>query len=64
MLLLYDKEGQIAYQEILGENCHGMVALPKTGGERLLIGCAAKIWEYSPVLLTDAASKKNAPKSH
>jgi len=64
MLLLYDKAGQIAYQEILGESCHGMAALPKKDGERLLVGCAAKIWEYSPVLLTNTTSKKNSLKGH
>jgi len=29
MLLLYDKNGQIVYQEILGETCLGITALPK-----------------------------------
>jgi hypothetical protein len=64
MLLLYDKNGQIAYQEILGESCHGMAALPTKDGERLLVGCAAKIWEYSPVLLTNTELKKNALRVH
>jgi hypothetical protein len=50
MLLLYRKDGQIVYQEILGQACLGIAALPKQGGERLLVGCAGKIWEYSPML--------------
>ena len=49
MLLLYGEDGQIAYQEILDEPCLGMAALPEKEGERLLVGCAAKVWEYSPV---------------
>jgi hypothetical protein len=47
MLLLYGEDGQIAYQELLGESCLGMAALPKDEGARLLIGCTGKIWEYS-----------------
>lgn len=50
MLLLYGKNGQIRYQEILGEYCPGIAAVPKKDGERLLVGCASKVWEYSPTL--------------
>jgi hypothetical protein len=64
MLLLYGEDGQIAYQEILGEPCLGMAALPKKDGERLLVGCTAKVWEYSPVLPTGTVSTHNAPKEH
>jgi hypothetical protein len=53
MLLLYGEDGQIVYQEILGESCLGMTTLPTKDGERLLVGCAAKIWEYSPVFLKE-----------
>jgi len=49
MLLLYDKAGQIAYQEILGESCQGIATLTVPDAEMLLVGCAGKIWEYSPV---------------
>jgi hypothetical protein len=56
-LLLYDKGGQIVYEEILGESCLGIVALPQARGERLLVGCAAKIWEYSPVSQINSAVK-------
>jgi len=59
MLLLYDKDGQIAYQEILGETCLGMTTLPKQNGERLLVGCTSKIWEYSPVLQISGSVKKS-----
>lgn len=59
MLILYAEDGQIVYQEILGESCLGMAMLPKPDGERLLVGCAAKIWEYSRVLPTSTAGKKN-----
>ena len=48
MLSLYDNEGQIAYQEILGDSCLSIAALPGKLGDRLLIGCSGKIWEYSP----------------
>jgi hypothetical protein len=64
MLLLYGEDGQIVYQEILGESCLGMAALPKKDGERLLVGCAAKIWEYSSVLRTNTASEKNPLKGN
>ena len=57
MLILYAEDGQIVYQEILGESCLGMAALPKTDGERLLVGCAAKIWEYSQVLPASDGAK-------
>lgn len=52
MLLLYGKDGQIVYQEILGESCLGLAPLPIPDGGRLLVGCAAKILEYSPTLKT------------
>jgi hypothetical protein len=55
MLVLYDKVGQIAYQEILGESCLGLVTLPQKNTEALLVGCDGKIWEYSPVLQTKSS---------
>jgi hypothetical protein len=48
MLYLYGDDGQIIYQEILGESCPGIAALPEKDGSRLLVGCAGKIWEYLP----------------
>lgn len=64
MLLLYDKDAQIVYQEILGESCLGIAALPIKNGEHLLVGCAAKIWEYSPVLQTNNGSTKSTANHH
>jgi len=64
MLLLYDKAGEIAYQEILGESCHGIATLTIPDAETLLVGCNAKIWEYSPVLKTSSTTNKSMPQSH
>jgi hypothetical protein len=63
MLLLYGQDGHIVYQEILGESCAGMAAYMKENGEKLLVGCAAKIWEYSEVPLIDRAINKNKLKT-
>jgi hypothetical protein len=64
MLLLYGEEGQIAYQEILGESCLGIATLPQKQGERLLVGCNARVWEYSPVNQTKPRSTPETPKGH
>jgi hypothetical protein len=64
MLILYDKAGQIAYHEILGESCHGIATLAIPDAETLLVGCNAKIWEYSPVLKTSGTENKTTPQSH
>jgi hypothetical protein len=58
MLILYGPDGSIAYQEILGEPCLGVAALHTNNGERLLIGCAARVWAYSQALPSTAP--KNA----
>lgn len=58
-LILYSQDGQIAYQEILGESCLGVAAYSRKNTERLLVGCEDKIWEYSPLPRTSAGSKKN-----
>jgi hypothetical protein len=60
MLLLYGPDGNIAYQEILGEPCLGIAPLHTKDGERLLIGCAGKIWAYSAAQ-PPAASSKTSP---
>lgn len=52
MLLFFDKDGQISYQEIIGESCLGIAAIPSKGGEQLWVGCTNKVWEYSPTLQT------------
>jgi hypothetical protein len=57
MLLLYGGDGHISYQEILGEACLGIAALPMQDGEHLLVGCTDKIWEYSPVLPTNPGDR-------
>jgi hypothetical protein len=62
MLLLYDGRGMIAYQEILGEPCLGLAALPEKGSDRLLVGCSAKIWEYSETAAKSSAGKTNTVK--
>ncbi len=64
MLLLYDKAGQMAYQEILGESCHGIATLTVPDAEMLLVGCKGKIWEYSRVFQTNSALKKSTPQTH
>jgi len=59
MLLLYGKDRQIVYQEILGDSCLGVAALPGKDGEQLLVGCAGKIWEYSPAPQTSNGPTKS-----
>lgn len=44
VLFLYD-DGQLVYQEIIGESCSGLATLPGNGP--LLVGCASIIWAYS-----------------
>jgi hypothetical protein len=56
-LLLFDNDGQILYQEILGESCIGIATLSKKDSERLLVGCDAKIWEYFPTSQIDSGLK-------
>jgi hypothetical protein len=58
MLHLFDKEGHVTYQEILGESCLGVAALPSKNGEQLLVGCTDNVWAYSPILQTDAQNSK------
>jgi hypothetical protein len=50
ILFLYDQDGQIAYQEIIGDSCPAIAALPGKLGDRLLVGCSGRIWEYSPAV--------------
>jgi hypothetical protein len=64
MLVLYDKAGQIGYQEILGESCHGIATLTVPDAEMLLVGCNAKIWEYSRAFHTNSTLKKSTPQTH
>jgi hypothetical protein len=50
VLFLFDTKQQIAYQEVIGDSCLGISALPGKSGDRLLIGCSGKVWEYSPAV--------------
>jgi hypothetical protein len=59
ILLVYDDRGGIAYQEILGESCLGLAALAERGSDRLLVGCNAKVWEYSETTGAEKAVKGN-----
>jgi hypothetical protein len=63
MLMLYAQNGQILYQEILGESCLGVAALPTAKGERLLVGCDSKILEYSPMLPSNTSVTRNSRES-
>jgi hypothetical protein len=47
-LYVYDDEGTLRYQEILGEPCSALAAVPdkEAGAEVLLIGGDGKVWEY------------------
>jgi hypothetical protein len=47
LLFFYNAEGKIAYQEVLGDACLGIAAVPEEAGDRLLIGCSGRILEYS-----------------
>lgn len=64
MVLLYDKDGQIVYQEVLGESCLGLAVVPIKDAERLLVGCEGKIWQYSPVVEAQSAPKDITLQSH
>lgn len=50
ILLIYDRDGKIVYQEILDATCPSITTLQEKKDERLLIGCTNKIWEYFPVV--------------
>ncbi len=47
-LYVYDGKGVLVYQEIIGESCASVAAVPKSGEtEILLIGGTGSVWEYS-----------------
>jgi hypothetical protein len=48
LLSIYNSEGKIIYQEILGDRCLGINTMPGDLADRLLIGCGSSVWEYSP----------------
>jgi hypothetical protein len=64
MLFLYDADGKIAYQEILADSCLAIAALPEKEGDRLLVGCSGKIWEYSPTTEGTNAQAESDARSH
>ncbi len=48
MLLIYDSNQQILYQEIIDRVCLALNTVLTQDGERLLISCDRQIWKYSP----------------
>lgn len=49
MVFIYDAEGKITYQEILGDTCFAIASMPERNGDRLLIGCSGNVLEYDAV---------------
>ena len=47
LLSIYNSDGKIAYQEILGDRCLAINTMPGDLADRLLIGCGSSVWEYS-----------------
>ena len=62
MLLLYGKYDELVYQEIFGESCLGMAAIAEKDTEELLVGCAGKIWAFSPILRPDNLIARSSSK--
>lgn len=49
LLSIYNSDGKITYQEILGDRCVAINTMPGDLADRLLIGCGSSVWEYSPL---------------
>jgi len=49
LLSIYNSDGKITYQEILGDRCLAINTMPGDLADRLLIGCGSSVWEYSPL---------------
>jgi hypothetical protein len=47
LLSIYDSDGKITYQEILGDRCLAINTMHTDLADRLLIGCGTSVWEYS-----------------
>lgn len=47
LLSVFNSEGKITYQEVLGDRCLAMYTIPGEFADRLLVGCANVVWEYS-----------------
>ena len=48
-LVVYGEDQKIVYEEIIGDSCSSIATLPGNLGDRLLVGCSEKVWEYSPL---------------
>jgi hypothetical protein len=59
ILYLYRPDGGIAYEEILGESCLGIAALPRKNGDQLLVGCSGRVWSYSAASSIDATGNNH-----
>lgn len=48
ILYVYDPQGALVYQEVLGEDCEAVAASPpgKSGVESLLVGGEGQVWQY------------------
>jgi hypothetical protein len=57
VLSLYNHEGQMAYQEVLGDYCLGITAFPGELGDRLLVGCSGEVWEYFAARAEDNSAR-------
>jgi len=58
LLYLYDAQGKLVYQEVIGKACGGLAATPGELGERFLVGCGSTILEYSRVAAATPYGKK------
>lgn len=58
MLSLFDEKSQLAYQEVLGENCEAVASVPVKSHEALLVGCEDKIFSYFPSQDTKDSSRR------
>lgn len=56
MLFVYTPQNQLVYQEIIGDSCGAIANEAGKAGDRLLLGCSGKVWEYA--LAAPASSSK------
>lgn len=48
VLVLHDTEGRTVYQEVIGESCGAITAIPTGADEALLVGCGQRLLLYGP----------------
>jgi len=48
LLSIYNGEGKVTYQEVLGDRCLALNTMSGESADRLLIGCTGSVWVYSP----------------